>query len=120
MKKIIMTMAAVLVAAASTTYAQRTTVAAGTTVDVRTTESINVKNVTDGRTFTGSVERDVIDANGQVAIPRGSTAQLIVRKTGDNEMAVDLNSINVNGRTYAIESDDTTAPTTSTAAPGTP
>jgi hypothetical protein len=113
MRRMMTTLAGVLFAAVSMTYAQSGTVASGTTIDVRTNEAINVKNVSDGRTFTGSVERDVIDANGQVAIPRGSNAQLIVRKISDSEMAVDLDSINVNGRRYTIDSNDPTAPVSS-------
>lgn len=113
MRRIMTTLAGILFAASSVTYAQSGTVAAGTTVDVRTTESINVKNVIDGRTFTGSVDRDVVDANGQVVIPRGSNAQLIVRKIDNDEMAVDLDSVNVNGRRYTIDSNDPAAPVTS-------
>ena len=113
MKRTMASVAGVLFAAITTAYGQSGTVASGTTIDVRTNEAINVKNVTDGRTFTGSVDRDVVDANGQVVIPRGSNAQLIVRKISDKEMAVDLDSINVNGRRYTIASDDPTAPVTS-------
>jgi len=112
MKRTMTTLTGVLLAAVSIAYGQRALVESGTTIDVRTNEAINVKNVSDGRTFTGSVDRDVIDANGQVAIPRGSNAQLIVRRISDNEMSVDLDSVNVNGRRYAVGSDSTAPLTT--------
>src|SRR6266852_4740047 len=111
MKRIITTLAGLLFATVATTYGQSATLAAGTSIDVRTNETINVKNVSDARTFTGVVDRDVVDANGQVAIPRGSNAQLIVRKVSDNEMAVDLDSINVGNRRYTIGSDSTASTT---------
>jgi hypothetical protein len=111
MKRIMTTLTGMLFAAVATTYGQSATLAAGTSIDVRTNEAINVKNVSDGRTFTGSVDRDVVDANGQVAIPKGSNAQLIVRKVSDNEMAVDLDSINVGNRRYTIGSDSTASTT---------
>jgi hypothetical protein len=112
MKRLTTTLTGLLLAAVSIAYGQRALVEAGTTVDVRTNESINVKEVSDGRTFTGVVDRDVVDANGQVAIPRGSDAQLIVRRVSDREMAVDLDSVSVNGRRYVVGS-DSTAPITS-------
>jgi len=102
-------MAGALFALATAAYGQRTTLDTGTTVEVRTNETIDVKNVSDtSRTFTGVVNKDVTDSGGQVAIPKGSNATLAVRKISDNEMALDLESINVNGRRYTIASDANT------------
>ena len=107
MRRMMTSLAGLLFAATAITYGQSGTLASGTSIEVRTNEAINVKNVSDGRTFTGVVDRDVVDADGQVAIPKGSNAQLIVRKISDNEMAVDLDSINVGNRRYTIGSDAT-------------
>lgn len=112
MKKMMTSLASLLLASVSITYGQRASLASGTSIDVRTNEAINVKEVSDGRTFTGVVDKDVLGANGQVAIPRGSNAQLVVRRVSDNEMAVDLDSINVNGRRYVVGT-AATAPVTS-------
>src|SRR5436853_6674324 len=109
MKRFASTIAATVFAAATAAYGQTATHDAGTSVEVRTNETIDVKNVSDtSRTFTGVVNRDVLDSGGQVAIPKGANASLAVRKISDNEMAVDLESINVNGRRYAVASDAST------------
>ncbi len=48
------------------------------------------------------VDRDVLDASGAVAIPRGSNAELAVRNINSNERAVDLESITVGGNRYVV------------------
>jgi hypothetical protein len=78
--------------------------ASGTAVPVRTTEEINVNNV-DGQVFSAVVDEDVLDANGRVAIPQGATAELIVRKTSNNDLTVDLDSVTVNGQRFAVGAD---------------
>jgi hypothetical protein len=108
MKRLITTWAGVLILAASAAYPQSTTVAAGTTVEVRTNDAIKVKDLSEARTYTGVVNNDVLDANGAVAIPRGSNADLVVRKIGDTEMALDLEAITSNGRRYTVASDTST------------
>jgi hypothetical protein len=77
-------------------------VTAGTTVQVRTTELIDTQSM-DGRIFKGVVENDVLDAQGQPAIPRGATAELVVRRDADNDLVLDLDSIMVNGRRYGVD-----------------
>jgi hypothetical protein len=74
---------------------------AGTTIAIRTSEPIDVHGV-DGRVFMGVVDQDVLDANGRLAIPQGSTAELVVRTAPDNELALDLESVVVNSQRYAI------------------
>lgn len=115
-----LTIVAVIVSAAATivqpTFAQvsrapqaRTTIDAETTLMVRTTEAIDVKSA-DGLVFTGTIEEDVLDRNGEVAIPAGATAELMARKNGD-EMTLDLESITVNGQRYAVLADPSTVGT---------
>jgi Protein of unknown function (DUF3011)/Ricin-type beta-trefoil lectin domain len=81
------------------------TIGAGTTVSVRTNERINV-NKSDGRVFTAVVDQDVMDTSGNVAVSRGSNAELIVRRASDDELALDLESVTVNGQRYAVAADD--------------
>ena len=76
---------------------------AGTTINVRTMENINANN-SDGRVFHGAVDQDVYDRNGNLMIPRGSEAELIARRLSNNEMALDLDSITVNGQRYGVQS----------------
>src|SRR6185437_10426062 len=60
---------------------------------------------TDNRVFTGTVDQDVRGENGRLAIPRGSTVELIVRVARDNDLFLDLDSVTVNGQRYAIKTD---------------
>jgi hypothetical protein len=105
--------AAAVVLSAQVGGAQSQMLAMGTAVPVRTTQDINVNNI-DGQVFTGVVDQDVLDANGRVAIPQGSNAELIVRKTTNNELTVDLDSINVNGQRYAVRADQSAVGTSGT------
>jgi len=85
----------------------------GTTIAVRTSEPIDV-NRADGQVFTGVVDQDVFDTNGRLAIPRGSTAELVVRTAPNNELALDLDSATVNGQRYAIAANQNIVGTTGT------
>lgn len=80
------------------------TISIGTGIAVRTNESIDAKK-SDGRVFTGVVDQDVTDANGYVAIPKGSNVELIVKKAADKELTIDLESVTVNGQRYAVSAD---------------
>jgi hypothetical protein len=73
---------------------------------VRTNESIDARNPSDSRIYTGVVDRDVMDRSGRVVIPRGSDAELITRDVGDKEIVVDLESVNVNGRRYVVDTQE--------------
>ena len=57
----------------------------------------------DGRIFTGTVENDVRDTQGRLAIPSGSAAELVVRRGEDNDLVLDLDSVTVNGRRYGLD-----------------
>jgi hypothetical protein len=74
------------------------------TIRVRTTEPIDAARA-DYRVFNGIVEDDVRGDNGRLAVPRGSTAELIVRRAGNNEMVLDMESLTVDGQRYAINTD---------------
>ena len=75
---------------------------AGTSLQVRTTEPIDTQSM-DGRIFTGTIENDVRDTQGRLAIPRGATAELVVRRDADNDLVLDLDSVTVNGRRYGVD-----------------
>jgi hypothetical protein len=76
----------------------------GMTITVRTAEPIDTTR-TDYRVYNGVVEEDVRGDNGRLAIPRGSAVELIARRARNNEMVLDLESVNVNGQRYAIQTD---------------
>src|SRR5262245_36529103 len=95
-----------VIAASSSVVAQnrgwraRPQIPSGTTLQVRTTDPIS-SNAPDGRVYEATVENDVLDNNGDLAIPRDSVAELIVRRNGD-ELMLDLDSITVDGERYAV------------------
>jgi len=77
----------------------------GTRVDVRTDVTIDVRDA-DGRVYPGFVAHDVADRDGRVIIPRGAQAELIVRRFGPRDFAIDLESVTVNGQRFSIDTSD--------------
>jgi hypothetical protein len=75
---------------------------AGTSLQVRTTEPIDTQSM-DGRIFTGTIENEVRDTQGRLAIPRGATAELVVRRDADEDLVLDLDSVTINGRRYGVD-----------------
>ena len=78
------------------------TIPAGSELEVRTSQAIDAKTATEGQYYPAVFNRDVTDSAGNVAIPKGSDAQLAVRKISNNELALDVHSVNVNGRQYLL------------------
>jgi hypothetical protein len=79
-------------------------VPAGTEIVVRTNDAIDAKHPSDSRIYNAVVDRDVTDRSGRVVIPRGSNAELIMRDSDNDEVVVDLEAVEVNGRRYAVDS----------------
>ena len=95
-----------ITAAALTTFmAHAQTVEAGARIDIRTNQTINTKNAS-SRVFDATVAQDVVGTDGRVVIPRGSPAELVVIRTGKNNLTVDLQSVTVNGRQYAVDTNE--------------
>jgi hypothetical protein len=78
----------------------------GMTLPVRSDEAIDASR-TDYRVFNGVVDQDVRGADGRVAIPRGSPAELIVRDYQGGDLVLDLESVTVDGRRYAVQTTGT-------------
>src|ERR1039457_4479446 len=76
----------------------------GTIIPVRTNNTIDADR-RDDQIYTGIVDQDVRGSNGRLAIPRGSTVELIVRVTSDNDLVIDVESVSVNGQRYAIKTE---------------
>ena len=93
-----------LLALATLAVAQASTISVGTSIAVRTNEAIDARQ-SDGRVFAGVVNQDVVDASGNVAIPRGSNAELIVQQASNKDLTLDLESVTVNGKRYAVTAD---------------
>lgn len=81
-----------------------TRISPGTVVPVRLTEAIDVDH-RDTRVYHGEISQDVMGGNGRIAIPRGASAELMVRVAPDNDLILDLESVVVNGNRYAVRSD---------------
>ena len=75
------------------------TIPSGTTIQVRNNEPISLATAEAGRTFPALVARDVVAADGRVAIPRGSAATLMVLRAG----VLDIGGVVVAGRSYGVE-----------------
>jgi hypothetical protein len=89
------------------------TIPAGTTLEVRNNEPIDSANAEVGQTSTGVIARDVEDTEGRLAIPKGADATLVIRSAsgqgklqGRSDIAVDVGSVTVNGRSYRLETTD--------------
>jgi hypothetical protein len=83
-------------------WAQTAVVPSGTEIKVRTDQQITATTADAGHHYGGSIAEPVIGANGQTVIPKGARAQLTAIQSG-SKVALDLNSVNVDGRRYMIE-----------------
>jgi hypothetical protein len=89
-----------------------TTLPPGRQISVRTDENIQADSATQRRTYQASIQQDVLDASGNVAIPRGSRANLIVTRidsgstVSSGNLMLDLDSVEVNGRRYNVSTED--------------
>jgi hypothetical protein len=85
----------------------------GTKVPVRTEETIDSANAVEGQTFAAEITDDVVDANGDVVVPRGANAQIVIRSAskggrfkGTSDLVLDLQSISVGGKEYLVSTTD--------------
>ncbi len=100
--------------AASSSVAR--TLPSGTEIIVRTGESIDSSTggSVEGRAFHATVDRDITDSAGNVAVPRGSDAELVVRSvnsggtTRSPELVLDLQSLRAGSQRYLVSTEDVT------------
>jgi outer membrane lipoprotein SlyB len=85
----------------------------GTELSVRNEETIDSGKAAEGQTYAAEITRDVVDAAGDVVIPRGSNAQIVIRSAskggrirGSSDLVLDLKSVSVDGRKYALSTED--------------
>jgi hypothetical protein len=84
----------------------------GTEISVRTDETINSQTLTEDRSYPASIQRDIMDSAGNVVIPRGAQADLVIRRVDEGgtfnngELVLDLDAIRVNGREYTVSTED--------------
>jgi hypothetical protein len=77
---------------------------------VRTNEPIDSGTASEGQTFDAQVTRDAVDADGNVVIPRGSDARIVIKSAsrggrfrGASDLVLDMQSVNIGGRQYIID-----------------
>jgi hypothetical protein len=85
---------------------ERVVLPVGTEIALRTNERIDSRDVVEGKTFSAQIAEDVRDADGSVAIPRGSDASLVTRRDTDGDIILDVDSIVVGGRRYRVNTQD--------------
>jgi hypothetical protein len=85
----------------------------GTEVPVRSEETIDSSKAVEGQTYAAEIAEDVRDANGDIVIPRGSNAQIVIRSAskggrfrGASDLVLDLRSITVEGQEYLVSTSD--------------
>jgi hypothetical protein len=83
----------------------------GTVLQLRTADEIDSKRAHEGTQIDFTVIRDIA-VNGYLAIPRGATVHGVVsgvkhsgELTGSAELALQLTSLDLNGRSYPIDAD---------------
>jgi len=85
----------------------------GTRLPVRTEETIDSAKAVEGQTFAAEITRAVKDSSGDVVIPRGANAKIIIRSAskggkfrGTSDLVLDLDSVSIDGRRYRLETVD--------------
>jgi hypothetical protein len=85
----------------------------GSEISVRTNESIDSGTATEGQSFDAQVTRDAKDADGDVVIPRGTSARIVIKSAskggrfrGASDLVLDLQSVMIEGRLYSIDTAD--------------
>ena len=84
-----------------------------TQVSVRSEETIDSATAAEGQTYAGEIVEDVLDSAGNVVIPHGSNAQIIIRSAskgnrfrGASDLTLDLQSVSVEGQEYMVSTTD--------------
>jgi hypothetical protein len=88
---------------------------AGTETPVRLDETIDSKKATEGQVYPAEVTQDIVDEAGDVVIPRGSNAQVVIKSVskgsrfhGASDLVLDLRSVTVEGQEYILDASELT------------
>lgn len=86
---------------------------AGTKLDIRTEETIDSGKAIEGQTYAAEVAKSVSDANGDLVIPKGANAQIVIKSAakggrfrGASDLVLDLKWVSIEGRQYALDTTD--------------
>jgi hypothetical protein len=85
----------------------------GSQISVRVNEAIDSATAAEGQSYSAQVTRDARDANGDVVIPRGAEARIVItsaskggRFRGASDLVLGLRSLRIGGREYTVEAGD--------------
>jgi hypothetical protein len=88
---------------------------AGAEISVRTNEPIDSGTAAEGQMFEAEVTRNVNDAEGEVVIPRGAPARIVIKSAskggkfkGAADLVLDLETVTINGHARQVETVDVT------------
>ena len=86
---------------------------AGTSVPVRNEETIDSGKAVEGQVYAAEIASDVKDADGDIVIPRGSNAHLVIKSAskggkikGQSDLVLDLVSVSIEGQQYELDASD--------------
>jgi hypothetical protein len=86
---------------------------AGTEISVRSEEAIDSAVAVEGQTFAAEVTDSVKDAAGDVVIPDGANATIVIKSASKGgrfkdaaDLVLDLGSVSIGGRRYALSTVD--------------
>ncbi len=77
--------------------------AAGTPIAIRVDEDIDSRTANPNQTYGATIDADVVDDTGRTVIPRGSRAELVVRRASRSDLMLDLEYVEVNGMRYRLD-----------------
>ncbi|MEO8369589.1 MAG: hypothetical protein ABI806_10335 [Candidatus Solibacter sp.] len=87
--------------------------AAGTSIPVRNEETIDSSKAVEGQVYAAEIASDVKDADGDIVIPRGSNARLVIKSAtkggkirGASDLVLDLVSVSIDGQQYELDASD--------------
>lgn len=90
-------------------------VPSGSEVSVRVNETIDSKTAAEGQSFDAEVTRAVQDDNGELVIPRGTKARVVIKSAskgghfrGASDLVLDLESITLHGKQYRVDTAEIT------------
>jgi hypothetical protein len=80
---------------------------------VETDEIIDSATATEGQLYAGQITKDVKDAAGDVVIPEGANAKIVIvsaskggKIRGASDLVLDLKSVSIGGQQYALSTAD--------------
>lgn len=78
---------------------------AGTDLYIRADQNITADSADPGRTYPGTVTRQIASSDGRVLVPKGTPVQLsVIADQGNKNLQLGVNSMTINGNTYPVTS----------------